>query len=97
MAARLRTTGPPSSPGSGRPATPAAVDCVTHDLASLTVHLRFLAEQGRGIRHSNFIERTLGENRRRVKVIGRLPGDSSCLCLVWAVLDRASRGYAASR
>jgi len=30
---------------------------------------------------------------RRVKVIGRLPGETSCLTLVWAVLDRASRGW----
>ena len=30
------------------------------------------------IRHSNFIERTFGETRRRVKVIGRLPGETSC-------------------
>ena len=28
-----------------------------------------------------------------MKVIGRLPGESSCLSLVWAVLDRASRGW----
>jgi putative transposase len=31
--------------------------------------------------------------RRRTKVIGRLPGETSCLTLVWAVLDRASRGW----
>jgi putative transposase len=72
---------------------PSAVACVTDDLASLTVHLRFPAEHWRRIRHSNFIERTFGETRRRVKVIGRLPGESSCLSLVWAVLDRASRGW----
>jgi transposase-like protein len=42
---------------------------------------------------SNFIERTFGETRRRTKVIGRLPGETSCLTLVWAVLDRASRGW----
>lgn len=41
---------------------------------------------------SNFIERTFGETRRRVKVIGRFPGETSCVSLVWAVLDRASRG-----
>ena len=35
----------------------------------------------------------LGETRRRVKVIGRLPGEHSCTSLVWAVLDRASRGF----
>ena len=45
------------------------------------------------IRHSNFIERTFGEARRRTKVIGRLPGETSYLTLVWAVLDRASRGW----
>jgi transposase-like protein len=72
---------------------PSAVACVTDDLASLTVHLRLPAEHWKRIRHSNFIERTFGETRRRVKVIGRLPGESSCLSLVWAVLDRASRGW----
>jgi hypothetical protein len=45
------------------------------------------------IRHSNFIERPLGETRRRTKVIGRLPGETSCLTLVWAVLDSASCGW----
>jgi putative transposase len=72
---------------------PAAVACVTDDLASLTVHLRFPAEHWPRIRHSNLIERTFGETRRRVKVIGRLPGETTCLALVWAVLDRASRGW----
>jgi putative transposase len=72
---------------------PAAVACVTADLASLTVYLRFPAEHWRRIRHSNFIERTFGETRRRTKVIGRLPGERSCLGLVWAVLDRASHGW----
>ena len=60
---------------------PAAVACVTNDLPSLTVHLRFPPEHWRRIRHSNFIERTFGETRRRVKVIGRLPGEASCLSL----------------
>lgn len=45
------------------------------------------------IRHTNLIERTFGEAKRRTKVIGRLPGEYSCLSLVWAVLDRASRGW----
>jgi len=35
----------------------------------------------------HFIERTFGQIRRRVKVIGRLPGENSCLSLVWAVLE----------
>ena len=74
-------------------AYPAAVKCLLTDRAQLTSYLRFPAEHHRRIRHSNFIERTFGETRRRVKVIGRLPGEASCLNLVWAVLDRASRGW----
>jgi len=50
------------------------------------VHLRFPREHWRRIRHSNFIERTFGETRRRTKVIGRLPSEQSCLSLVWASL-----------
>jgi len=50
-------------------------------------------ERHKSIRHSNFIERTFGETRGPVKVIGRLPGETSCLSLVWAVLDRASRSW----
>jgi transposase-like protein len=72
---------------------PRVVACLEDDFASLTVHLRFPKEHWKRIRHSNFIERTFGESRRRVKVIGRLPGETSCLSLVWAVLDRASRGW----
>jgi putative transposase len=63
---------------------------VTDDVASLTVHLRFPGAHWRRVRHSNLIERTFGETRRRVKVIGRLPGEHSCVSLVWAVLDRAA-------
>jgi len=76
-----------------RKAFPAAVDCLMADFASLTTYLRFPAGHHGRIRHSNFIERTFGETRRRVKVIGRLPGERTCLGLVWAVLDRASRGW----
>jgi putative transposase len=72
---------------------PAAVKCLLTDRAQLTSYLRFPLEHHKRIRHSNFIERTFGETRRRVKVIGRLPGEASCLNLVWAVLDRASRGW----
>jgi transposase-like protein len=72
---------------------PAAVKCLLTDREQLTSYLRFPVEHHKRIRHSNFIERTFGETRRRVKVIGRLPGEASCLNLVWAVLDRASRGW----
>jgi len=74
-------------------AFPAAVRALQADRQALTVYLRFPREHWHRIRHSNFIERTFGETRRRVKVIGRLPGETSCVSLVWAVLDRASRGW----
>ncbi|MBS4728248.1 transposase [Mycobacterium sp. SM1] len=76
-----------------RDSYPAAVRCLLDDRDSLTVYLRFPREHWARVRHSNFIERTFGETRRRVKVIGRLPGEHSCLKLVWAVLDRASAGW----
>ncbi len=72
---------------------PSAMKCLTTDREGLTAYLRFPAEHHNRVRHSNFIERTFGETRRRVKVIGRLPGETSCLTLVWAVLDRASAGW----
>jgi transposase-like protein len=76
-----------------RDSYPAAVKCLLTDRDSLTVYLRFPREHWSRVRHSNFIERTFGETRRSVKVIGRLPGETSCLSLVWAVLDRASAGW----
>lgn len=75
------------------PEFPSAVKCLLTDRQALTAYLRFPSEHWKRIRHTNLIERTFGETRRRVKVIGRLPGEASCLSLVWAVLDRASRGW----
>jgi transposase-like protein len=72
---------------------PAAMKCLLADREGLTAYLRFPAEHHNRVRHPDFIERTFGETRRRTKVIGRLPGETSCLTLVWAVLDRASRGW----
>lgn len=72
---------------------PAAMKILLTDQAGLTAYLRFpVAHHGR-VRHSNFIERTFAESKRRTKVIGRLPGETSAISLVWAVLDRASAGW----
>ncbi len=76
-----------------RDSYPAAVRILLTDRESLTHYLRCPREHWTRVRHSNFIERTFGETRRRVKVLGRLPGETSCLTLVWAVLDRGSRGW----
>ncbi|MGH7861481.1 MAG: IS256 family transposase [Candidatus Dormibacteraceae bacterium] len=72
---------------------PRAVDCLLTNLSALTAHRHFPVEHRERVRHTNLLERTFGESRRRVKVIGRLPGEHSCLSLVWAVLDRASVGW----
>jgi len=66
-----------------RDSYPAAMRCLLADRESLTVYLRFPREHWPRVRHSNFIERTFGETRRRVS---NQP--------VWVVvLDRASTGW----
>jgi transposase-like protein len=59
----------------------------TADLDALVVHLRYPLRHRKRWRSTNLLERTLGEVKRRTKVIGRFPGEESCLSLVWAVLD----------
>jgi putative transposase len=51
------------------------------------VHLRYPIRHRRRWRSTNLLERSLGEVKRRTKVIGRFPGETSCLTLVWAALD----------
>jgi putative transposase len=65
----------------------AAAACLADDLDALLVHLRYPLRHRRKWRSTNLLERSLGEVRRRTKVIGRFPGESSCLSLCWAVLD----------
>ena len=64
-----------------------AARCLTDDLDALVVHLRYPLRHRERWRSTNLLERSLGEVRRRTKVMGRFPGESSCLSLVWAVLD----------
>ncbi len=63
------------------------------DLAALVAHLRFPSEHRKRIRTTNLLERTFVEVRRRTKVIGRFPGETSALSLIWAVLELSSRGW----
>jgi putative transposase len=65
----------------------AAAKCLADDLNALVVHLRYPTTHRRRWRSTNLLERSLGEVKRRTKVIGRFPGETSCLTLVWAVLD----------
>jgi len=65
----------------------AAARCLADDLDALVVHLRYPTRHRRRWRSTNLLERSLGEVKRRTKVMGRFPGQTSCLTLVWAVLD----------
>jgi putative transposase len=65
----------------------AAAKCLAADLDALVVHLRYPTRHRRRWRSTNLLERSLAEVKRRSKVIGRFPGETSCLTLVWAVLD----------
>ena len=65
----------------------AAARCLAEDLDALVVHLRYPLRHRERWRSTNLLERSLGEVRRRTKVMGRFPGERSCLSLVWAVLD----------
>lgn len=64
-----------------------AAACLADDLDALLVHLKYPLRHRRKWRSTNLLERSLGEVRRRTKVIGRFPGEQSCLSLCWAVLD----------
>ena len=65
----------------------AASRCLADDLDALVVHLRLPHRHRRRWRSTNLLERSLGEVKRRTKVMGRFPGEESCIILVWAVLD----------
>ena len=62
-------------------AYPGAVECLLEGFELLTAHLHFPRAHWPRIRHTNLIDRTFGESRRRVKVMGRLPGERTCLSL----------------
>jgi putative transposase len=74
-------------------AYPSAMAVIERDLDSLIAHLRFPSEHRKRIRTTNLLERTFVEVRRRTKVIGRFPGETSALSLIWAVLELSSRGW----
>jgi putative transposase len=70
----------------------AAAACLADDLEALTVHLGYPLKHRRVWRSTNLLERSLGEVKRRTKVIGRFPSETSCLSLCWAVLDLVIAG-----
>ena len=71
---------------------PSAAACLADDLEALAVHLRYPHRLRRRLRSTNLLERSLEEVRRRTKVIGRFPGETSCLTMAWAVMDLVIAG-----
>lgn len=71
---------------------PSAAACLAEDLPALCVHLKYPLHLRRRLRSTNLLERSLEEVRRRTKVMGRFPGETSCLSLCWAVLDLVISG-----
>jgi putative transposase len=76
-----------------RTAYPSAMAVIERDLDALVTHPRWPSEHRKRIRTTNLLERTFVEVRRRTKVIGRFPGETSALSLIWAVLELTSRGW----
>src|SRR5215207_2418170 len=76
-----------------RAAYPSAMAVIERDLDALVAHLRLPSEHRKRVRTTNLLERTFVEVRRRTKVIGRFPGETSALSLIWAVLELSSRGW----
>ena len=84
----LRRSSPTTAPPTRR-RWPSSPTTSTRSVA----HLRWPTEHRKRIRSTNLLERTFVEVRRRTKVIGRFPGETSALSLIWAVLELSSRGW----
>lgn len=79
--------------GEYRRAYPSAMKTIDEHADQLVAHLHFPLEHRKRTRSTNLLERTFVEVRRRTKIIGRFPGETSALSLIWAVLELASRGW----
>lgn len=79
--------------GDYRTAYPSAIRVIDEHADQLVAHLRFPLEHRKRTRSTNLLERTFVEVRRRTKIIGRFPGETSALSLIWAALELASRGW----
>ena len=69
----------------GLSAAPPAASLMTPTRSSCTCDSR--SGHRRRWRSTDLLEPSLSEVKRRTKVMGRFPGKTSCLTLVWAVLD----------
>ena len=71
---------------------PSDAACLADDLPALTAHLAYPIRLRKRLRSTNLLERSLEEVRRRTKVIGRFPSETSCLTVACAVIDLVISG-----
>src|SRR5262249_23263933 len=67
--------------------------CARNDFEACIAHLRFPLAHRRAIRTTNLLERLLGEERRRTKVIPHAFGERAVLRLMYAALIRAAERW----
>jgi transposase-like protein len=70
-----------------------AMECLEKDLEVTLTCLKFPEVHRVRIRTTNLLERLFGEARRRTKVLGRFPTETSALKLIYAVLIDASKNW----
>jgi hypothetical protein len=81
------------SAGHGERSYPSAARVITENVDQFVAHLRFPLVHRKRTRSTNLRERTFVEVRRRTKMTGRFPGETSALSLIWAVLQLSSRAW----
>lgn len=72
---------------------PSAMECLEKNLEATLTCLKFPDVHRVRIRTTNLLERLFGEARRRTKVLGRFPTETSALKLIYAVLIDASKNW----
>ena len=66
---------------------PTAVETLTRHLEESLTFYRFPESHWKHIRTSNVIERAFKEVKRRTRVIGRFPNETSALVMVFSILN----------
>ena len=67
---------------------PTACGILARDLGDCLAFYRFPEMHWKRLRTSNVIERAFREVRRRTNVVGRFPGETAALTLIWATLEQ---------
>ena len=71
----------------------AAAKCLADDLDALVAHLRYPPRHRRRWRSTNLLERSLGEVKRRTKVMGRFPGEERMSRSPWNLVAASWVNY----